>query len=51
MLYFQLLSAAAITALAYAQANDIQGDIETLYKQRVASIIPISGATTEKVQS
>ncbi|CAE6462377.1 unnamed protein product [Rhizoctonia solani] len=51
MLCFQLLSAAAITALAYAQANDIQDDIETLYKQRVASIIPISGATTEKVQS
>ncbi|GAB1520800.1 hypothetical protein RhiTH_003888 [Rhizoctonia solani] len=51
MVYFRLLAVVAGSALAYAQTDDIQGDIQTLYKQRVASIIPGSGATAENVQN
>ncbi|CCO35094.1 hypothetical protein BN14_09208 [Rhizoctonia solani AG-1 IB] len=32
-------------------AGDVQDDIQTLYEQKVASIIPWSGATTEGVKS
>ncbi|CEL56342.1 polysaccharide lyase family 8 [Rhizoctonia solani AG-1 IB] len=51
MVRFPLLIAVAVTLLACTQADDAQDSIQMLYEQKVASIIPWSGATAEDVQS
>ncbi|CCO35095.1 hypothetical protein BN14_09209 [Rhizoctonia solani AG-1 IB] len=48
---FQVCQAVAVTLLACTQADDAQDSIQMLYEQKVASIIPWSGATAEDVQS
>jgi hypothetical protein len=51
MARFPLLTAVTVTLLACTQADDAQDSIQMLYEQKVASIIPWSGATAEGVQS